>query len=110
MDDPKTTAMAGQQGTLRAQRGEGFSLASSAGLIYVGYLIEPELLAGMVIGAGIVFASGLVAGLVDSIVRPVVKTAVKAGYSAASGAREMVAEVSQEIQGTVAEARAEHQV
>jgi hypothetical protein len=57
------------------------SLLTSAALIGIGTLIEPELLAGMVIGAGIVFASKWLPDLVGAVLRPVVKTTVKAGYA-----------------------------
>jgi len=95
-----------------AAEGEGAqapSLLTSAALIGVGALIEPELLAGMAIGAGIVLASRWFPNIVGDLVRPVAKTAVKAGYAAATAAREVVAEVAEEVEDMMAEARAEHE-
>lgn len=86
---------------------QGASLLTSAALIGIGALIEPELLAGMAIGAGIVFASRWLPGIVGDVIRPVAKTAVKAGYAAASAAREMAAKVTEEVEDMVAEVRAE---
>jgi hypothetical protein len=82
---------------------------TTAALIGIGALIEPELLAGMAIGAGIVLISRWLPNLVGDIVRPIAKTAVKAGYAAATTAREMVAEATEEVEDMVAEARAEHE-
>jgi hypothetical protein len=87
----------------RAERGP--SLLTSAALIGIGALIEPELLAGMAIGAGIVFASKWIPDLVGGVLRPVVKTAVKAGYAAA----EVVSEATEQVQDMVAEVRADHE-
>lgn len=67
-------------------------------------LFEPELVAGMVIGAGVTLLAGQLPS-VPAIVRPVVKAAVKAAYSAA----EIAAEAAEEIQDLMAEARAEHE-
>src|SRR5262249_13500295 len=90
---------------------ESSSLLSSAALIGIGALIEPELLAGMLIGAGIVLASGLVGNLagrvVSGVLRPVVKPVVKAGYVVAMQVQEAVAEATEQVKDMVAEARAE---
>lgn len=67
-------------------------------------MIEPELVAGMVIGAGVSLLAGQLPS-VPAIIRPVVKAAVRAAYSAA----EIVAEATEEIQDLMAEARAEHE-
>jgi len=85
--------------------GQAPSLLTSAALIGIGVLIEPELLAGMAIGAGIVLASRWLPNLTGDLVRPVAKTAVKAGYAAVTTAREMVAEVTEEVEDMMAEAR-----
>jgi hypothetical protein len=85
------------------------SLLTSAALIGIGVLIEPELLAGMAIGAGIVLASRWFPNVVGDLVRPIAKTAVKAGYAAAAATREMVAEVTEEVEDMMAEARAAHE-
>ncbi len=93
----------GRVAAQRAERDAEPSLLSSAVLIGIGALIEPELLVGMAIGAGIVFASRYTSGLMGGVLRPVVRTAVKAGYAAA----EVVSEVTEQVQDAVAEIRAE---
>ena len=85
------------------------SLLTSAALIGIGALIEPELLAGMAIGAGIVFASRWFPNIIGDLLRPVAKTAVKAGYTAVTAAREAVAGVTEGVEDLMAEARAEHE-
>jgi hypothetical protein len=87
---------------------EGPSLATAA-LIGVGVaIIEPELIPGMLIGAGVWLVPKLLPAL-GGILRPVVKGAVKAGYSATMAVREVVAEAGEQVEDIVAEARAEHQ-
>jgi hypothetical protein len=81
------------------------SLLTSAALIGIGSLIEPELLAGMVIGAGIVFASRWLPDLMGGVLRPAVKTTVRAGYAVA----EAVSEAVEQTQDIVAEIRAERE-
>jgi len=83
------------------------SVLTTGALIGVAALIEPELLVGMAVGAGIAMASNWLPDLVTGTVRPLVKTAIKAGYAAATMAREMVSEASESVQDMVAEARAE---
>jgi len=83
------------------------SMLTAGVLIGVAALIEPELLLGMAVGAGIATASNWLPDLVGGTVRPLVKTAIKAGYAAATMAREMVSEASESVQDIVAEARAE---
>lgn len=97
------TAAARQPEPHRASR----SLLTSGALIGVAALIEPELLVGMVVGAGIVMASNWLPDLVSATARPLVKTTIKAGYAAATIAREMVSEASESLQDIVAETRAE---
>jgi hypothetical protein len=85
----------------------GRAMLTTAAVIGVAALIEPELLVGLAIGAGVAMASNWLPDLVGGTVRPMVKTAIKAGYAAASMAREVVAEASESVQDIVAEARAE---
>ena len=96
-------AAARQQG----QQLVGRSALTTGALIGVAALIQPELLVGMAVGAGIAMASNWLPDLVTGTVRPLVKTAIKAGYAAATMAREMVSEASESVQDMVAEARAE---
>jgi Protein of unknown function (DUF5132) len=95
-----------------ASRHEGQQLTSrsmltTGALIGVAALIQPELLVGMAVGAGIVMASNWLPDFFSATVRPLVKTAIKTGYAATTMAREMVSEASESIQDMVAEARAE---
>jgi hypothetical protein len=81
------------------------SLLSTAVLIGIGALIEPELLVGMAIGAGIVYGSRYLPDLVGGVLRPMVRTVVKAGYATA----EVVSEATEQVQDMVAELRAERE-
>ena len=83
------------------------SILTTGALIGVAALLQPELLVGMAVGAGIAMASNWLPDLVGGTVRPLVKTAIKAGYAAATMAREMLSEASESVQDLVAEARAE---
>ena len=83
------------------------SMLTTAALIGAAALIEPELMVGMAIGAGVAMASNWLPDVVGGTFRPMLKTAIKAGYAAASMAREAVAEASESVQDMVAEARAE---
>jgi Protein of unknown function (DUF5132) len=83
------------------------SMLTTGALIGVAALIQPELLVGMAVGAGIVMASNWLPDFVSATVRPLMKTAIKTGYAAATMAREMVSEASESVQDMVAEARAE---
>ena len=98
------------RGTTLGQHGlqlDNRSMLTTAALISVAALIEPELLVGMAIGAGVAMASNWLPDVVGGAVRPIVKTAIKAGYAAASMAREAVAEASESVQDIAAEARVE---
>jgi hypothetical protein len=83
------------------------SMLTSGALIGVAALIQPELLVGMAVGAGIVIASNWLPDLVGATVGPLVKTVIKAGYAAATMAREVASQASESIEDMVAEARAE---
>jgi hypothetical protein len=83
------------------------STLTAAGLIGLAAVIQPELLVGMAVGAGIAMASSWLPDVVGGTLRPVVKTAIKAGYAAASTAREMLSEATEGVQDIVAEARSE---
>jgi Protein of unknown function (DUF5132) len=83
------------------------TMLTTGALIGLAALLEPELLVGMAVGAGIAMASNWLPDLVGGTVRPLVKTAIKAGYAAATMAREMASEASETVSDMVAEARAE---
>ena len=87
---------------------EGPSLATVA-LVGVGVaVLEPELIPGILIGAGAVLAPKILPALGGAL-RPLLKVAVKAGYSAAMSVREMAAEGREHMEDLMAEARAEHE-
>lgn len=83
------------------------TVLTTGALIGVAALLEPELLVGMAVGAGIATVSNWFPDLVGGTVRPLVRTAIKASYAAAMMAREMVSEASETMSDMVAEARAE---
>lgn len=105
----KSKADAREQPESVSQAQDGASLASTAALIGIVALIEPELLAGMALGASIVMVSKYAPDLFGGILRPVLKTVVKAGYAAAATASEMVAEANEQVQDALAEVQAEMQ-
>jgi hypothetical protein len=83
----------------------GGKLLTSAALIGVGMLIEPELLGGALLGAGVVY--GL--PLVGRLLRPMATTAVQLGYAAVAGLGDLVAGARQQAGDIVATARADYQ-
>ena len=87
---------------------EGPSMATMA-LVGVGVaLIEPELIPGMLIGAGAWLAPKLLPAI-GGMLRPAVKGIVKTAYSATTAVREFAAEAGEQVEDMVAEARAEQQ-
>src|SRR5262252_6222517 len=87
--------------------GDGPSLAT---IVLVGAgvaIIEPELIPGMLIGAGAWLAPKLLPAL-GGILRPVVKGVVKTGYSVGMTVRQAVAEAGEHVEDMVAEARSEY--
>lgn len=81
------------------------SLVASAALIAGGVLIEPELLGGALLGAGVVY--GL--PVVGRLLRPVVKNAIRLGFWAASSVSEMASDATHQVQDMVSDARSEYQ-
>jgi hypothetical protein len=77
-------------------------IIGTAVLIGAGVLIEPELLAGALIGAGVVYGLPLVA----QILRPVSTTALQLGYSTVASVGGLLADARDQVQGIVADARA----
>lgn len=88
--------------------GEGPSLATAVAVGVGVAILQPELIPGVLIGAGAVLAPKLLP-TVGGIFRPLLKTVVKAGYSAAMAVREVAAEAGEQVEDIVAEAKAEHQ-
>ncbi len=87
----------------------------SAAVLMAGIaLFEPELLAGMAIGAGLIYASkwlpdligDVIAPVVGGVVRPVAQTAVNLGYATASKTQELVSHAVEGVEDMIAEARA----
>jgi hypothetical protein len=85
--------------------GDAGRLIASAALIGAGALVEPELLGGALIGAGIMY--GL--PIAGRILRAVATMAVRLSYSAVASVGSEVNEARHQVQGIVANARPEHQ-
>lgn len=76
-------------------------------------LFEPELIGGMAIGAGLMYASrwlpdligDVIAPVVGGVVRPVAKTAVELGYATVSKTQELVSQAVEGVEDMIAEAR-----
>ncbi len=86
---------------------ESSTMTSAAVMLGAAALIQPELIPGLILGAGIVLASRWAPDLLSGAVRPLLKNAVKLGYVAASRASEIAAEATEQFQDVVAEARSE---
>ncbi|MGO9056130.1 MAG: hypothetical protein ACLQU2_01890 [Candidatus Binataceae bacterium] len=80
------------------------SLATAALVLGGIALLQPELIPGMALGAGVALLSGRMPKIAGAL-RPALKAAVQAAYSAA----EVVAQAAEELQDMIAEARAEHE-
>jgi hypothetical protein len=102
-ESTKTSTSHGRQDKRAAS--DTRSMVVPAALIGAGLLIEPELLGGALLGAGVVYGWPLV----GRVLRPVVKTAVDFGYSAAASVNDLVSEAGQSIQDFVAEVRSDRQ-
>jgi hypothetical protein len=72
---------------------EGGRLIAGAVLIGAGVLVEPELLASALLGAGVIY--GL--PFIGRILRPVMNTAVRLGYSAAASVSDVAAQAGQQV-------------
>jgi hypothetical protein len=97
-----------RQSTTEDASDQATSLLTSAALIGVGALLEPELLGGMLLGAGAVYVARTLP-IVGGVLRPMMKSAIKFGYAAASRMNEVVSEASEDVQDLIAEARSEYQ-
>jgi hypothetical protein len=80
-------------------------LVVSAALIGAGVLVEPELLGGALLGAGVVYGFPLVGRLVS----PVITAAVQLGYFAVASVSDLLTGARDQVQGIVATARADYQ-
>jgi hypothetical protein len=83
----------------------GGRLLASAALIGAGVLVEPELLGGALLGAGIVY--GL--PILGQLLRPVVTTAVQIGYSTVASVGDLLGGTRDQLQGIVATARSDYE-
>ena len=82
---------------------------ATAALIGTGVaILEPELIPGLLIGAGVALAPKLLPAM-GTLLRPFVKAVVKTGYEITSGVREAAADAREQMEDMVAEARAEHE-
>lgn len=87
-------------------RKEGPGLATAA-LLGVGIaILEPELIPGILIGAGAMLAPKFLPAM-GGVFRPLLKGAVRAGYGVATTVREALAEAGEQVEDIVAEAKAE---
>ena len=97
---PEETSFINQPG--RSQGLPGGTIIGSAALIGAGMLLEPELLGGALIGAGVVYGLSLI-GL---ILRPLSTTAVQLGYSTVASVGDLLTGARDQVQGIVGNARA----
>jgi hypothetical protein len=82
----------------------GGRLLASAALIGAGVLVEPELLGGALLGAGVVY--GL--PLISQFLRPAIATTVELGYTAAAVLGDLLADARDEVEGFIASARSDY--
>jgi hypothetical protein len=82
----------------------GGRLVVSAALIGAGVLVEPELLGGALLGAGVLYGLPLVAQLVG----PFITAAVQLGYSAVASVSDLLTSARDQVQGMVSTARADY--
>lgn len=85
--------------------GDAGRLLASAALIGAGALVEPELLGGALLGAGIMY--GL--PMAGRILRAAATTILRLGYSAADSVGGVVGEARHQVEGIVADARSGYQ-
>ena len=97
---PEETSLVNRPG--RSQGVPGGRIIGSAVLIGAGMLLEPELLGGALIGAGVVVGLPVI-GL---ILRPIATTAVQLGYSIVASVGDLLTGARDQVQGIVANARA----
>jgi hypothetical protein len=93
--------------SMEAREGAGVGagrLVGSAALITAGVLLEPELIGGALLGAGVVYGFPLI----GRVLRPIVNTAVLLGYSAVAAVSDAASQAGQHIQSSVAEARRQY--
>ena len=82
---------------------DGARVLGSVAMIGAGLLVEPELLGGALLGAGVFYGLPLIGG----VLRPVASTAVRFGYSAAATVSEALSQAGQQMQRIVADARSQ---
>jgi len=97
---PEETSLINQPGG--SEGVPGGRIIGSAALIGAGMLLEPELLGGALIGAGVVYGLPMI-GL---ILRPFATTAVQLGYSVVASVGDLLTGARDQVQGIVANARA----
>jgi len=83
----------------------GGRLLASAVLIGAGVLVEPELLGGALLGAGLVYGLPIVGQLLG----PVVTSAVQLGYSTVASVGDLLGGARDQIHGMVASARSDYE-
>jgi hypothetical protein len=85
--------------------GDAGRLITSAALIGAGMLVEPELLGGALVGAGIMY--GL--PIAGRILRAAATAAVRLSYSVSASLSGAVSEAPHQVEGIVADARSEQE-
>ena len=72
-------------------------VVGSAALIAAGAMLEPELLGGALLGAGVIYGFPLI----GRVLRPAVNTAMWLGYSAVAAVSEIASQAGKQIQSSV---------